>query len=109
MSLDEKRCTPCEGNTPPLPENEEEKLFSQIQGWELKRDGIHRIEKQYSLKDFREAMLFVNKIAEIANTEDHHPDIFISYSKVRITLSTHAVNGLSENDFIVASKIDKEK
>lgn len=72
--------------------------------WQVE-DG-KKIEKKFKFKDFKEAMSFVNKVAELAETEGHHPDIEISYNKVQIELTTHAIGGLSTNDFIVASKIE---
>ncbi|TSC71538.1 MAG: 4a-hydroxytetrahydrobiopterin dehydratase [Parcubacteria group bacterium Gr01-1014_48] len=67
-----------------------------------------RLRKEYAFKNFTEAMVFINRVAGIADTEGHHPDIFISYNKVRLELWTHAIGGLSENDFIVAAKIDAD-
>lgn len=84
---------------------EAQKLMAEIgPGWELKED---KIERKFEFKDFKEAMAFVNKVADIAESEGHHPDIEIKYNKVEIELSTHAIDGLSENDFIVAAKIDR--
>jgi len=74
-------------------------------GWKVIKD--HSIKREFSFKDFKEAMKFVNSVADIANQQGHHPDIYIFYSIVQIELYTHAVDGLSENDFIMASKIDK--
>jgi len=102
MALYQKKCKPCEGGTPPLTQEQSKILLTQLQNWELK-DG--RIEKEF--KDFSEAMKFVNSVAEIAEFEGHHPDIGISWNRVRLSLVTHAIGGLSENDFIMASKIDR--
>ncbi|MBD3419309.1 MAG: 4a-hydroxytetrahydrobiopterin dehydratase [Chitinivibrionales bacterium] len=106
MDLKEKKCTPCEGATSPLQNSEEDSLIQHVNDWSLERDKEHHIHKKFKFADFKQAMQFVNAIADIANDEDHHPDISISYNKVGITLSTHKIGGLSENDFIVASKID---
>jgi 4a-hydroxytetrahydrobiopterin dehydratase len=103
MELTKKKCVPCEGGVPPLTEGEYSELLKQIPGWKV---ADNRVAKQFNFKDFREAMKFVNKIAEVAENEGHHPDISIHYSQVIIELWTHAINGLSENDFIVAAKID---
>ena len=65
------------------------------------------IERQFRFKDFREAIAFVNKVADLAESEGHHPDIFISWNKVRLTLTTHKIGGLSRNDFVLAAKIDE--
>ena len=77
-----------------------------VPGWSLSLDGL-KIFRDFEFKNFVEAIAFVNKVADIANQEDHHPDISINYSKVEITLWTHAIGGLSENDFILASKINE--
>lgn len=108
--LTQKHCVPCEGGTPPLSDAEEDKLKQQVPKWILLRnDGttlVHKIRRQFIFKDFKEAIAFVNKIAQIADQEGHHPDIYIFYNKVQLELFTHAVGGLSENDFIMAAKID---
>ena len=112
MDLTKKHCVPCEGGTPPLSEEKENEMLKQVQhdkdgsGWLLFRDGTHRLARQFKFKNFREAMGFVNKVAEIAEDEGHHPDIKIVYNKVSLELFTHAVGGLSENDFIMAAKIN---
>lgn len=104
MNLTQKKCKPCEGGTLPLTKEQSDKLLSQIPGWEIRNGHVFR---QFKFKNFKEAIAFVNKVAEIAEQEGHHPDIIINYSRVAIELWTHAVNGLSENDFIVAAKINK--
>ena len=105
MDLAKRKCIPCEGGTEPFSPQEVETYMSYLkEGWEVV-DGV-KIQHKYKFEDFKKAMEFVNKVAEIANEEDHHPDIFISYSRVTITLSTHAIGGLSPNDFIVAAKIE---
>ncbi len=103
MNLAEQKCQPIKSDTPPLSRKEAEVLLLQIPSWSLTDRELGR---EFKFRDFRQAMGFVNLIAGIANEEDHHPDIFISYNKVRITLSTHKINGLSMNDFIVAAKTD---
>ena len=107
MQLAKKHCVPCEGGIPPLSEEEEDKYIRQVEGWELIREGTHRIKKRFVFKDFMEAMEFVNKVADIAEQEGHHPNICIFYNKVDIELWTHAIGGLHENDFILAAKIDE--
>ena len=104
MDITQKKCKPCEGNMPPLAEEQANELLKQIPGWEIKDGHVFR---QFKFKNFRESISFVNKVAEIAEAEGHHPDMAIHYNKVTIELWTHAVNGLSENDFIVAAKINK--
>ena len=106
MDLTKKHCVPCEGGTPPLTNEKEDGLIKQTPNWLLLRDGTHRIRRMFTFKDFKKAMDFVNKIADLAESEGHHPDIKIVYNKVQLDLFTHAVGGLSENDFIMASKIN---
>ena len=103
MNLKEKRCKPLESDEPGMTEGQIEEYLQHIQGWKVEDN---RLTKQFNFNDFREAMGFINKIAEVAESEQHHPDIFLHYSQVNIELWTHAINGLSENDFIVAAKID---
>lgn len=107
MNLLDKHCIPCEGGDPPISDSKEEELKKEIPDWLLLRDGTHKLRRQFKFKNFKEAIVFVNKVAEIAEKEGHHPDIYIFYNKVQLDLFTHAVGGLSENDFIMAAKIDK--
>ncbi len=109
MTLTDQHCIPCEGGMPPLPDEREDELLKQVDGWLLLRDGTHRLRKQFKFKDFKEAIGFVNKVANVAEAEGHHPDIYVFYNRVQIDLFTHAVGGLSENDFIMASKINGVK
>lgn len=106
MDLSQKKCVPCEGGEIPLGEESAKEMKKWIDSnWELNEKNIKR---EFTFKDFKEAVEFVNKVAEIAESEGHHPDINLhSYKKVDIDLSTHAINGLSGNDFILAAKIDK--
>jgi len=105
-ALTEKKCVPCEGGTPPLQKSQIQEYLGQLRGeWEV--EDHEKIKRKFELKNFREAIEFVNNIAEIAEQEDHHPDIFINYKRVTIELTTHAIGGLSENDFIVAAKIEE--
>ncbi len=103
MKLVEQNCRPIKTGTTPLNRTEAEDLLRQISAWTLAEGELVR---EFKFADFRRAIDFVNEVAAIANTEDHHPDILISYNKVRIILSTHKIVGLSLNDFIVAAKID---
>lgn len=104
MNLTEKKCKPCEGSVPAMTEAQANGLLKQVPSWKIKD---WKVTKEFKFKNFLEAMEFVNKVAEIAEQEQHHPDISISYSKVSIETWTHAINGLSENDFILAAKIDE--
>ncbi len=99
----QKHCIPCEGGVPKLTPAHASEFLGQVPGWELSADGI-KISRTFTFKNFKVAMVFVNKVADIANEEDHHPDILINYSRVTLTLWTHAIGGLSENDFIIAAK-----
>ncbi len=107
--LTKKHCIPCESGDPPLPESKEDELKVQVSDWSLLRDSEHRLRRQFKFKTFMDAIKFVNKVANIAEEEGHHPDIYIFYNKVQLDLFTHAVGGLSENDFILAAKIDSIK
>ncbi len=108
MDLLNKKCVPCEGGALPLDRAEAEKYMHMVADWDLSEDGKN-ITKQFKFKDFIGAINFVNQVAEIAEGEGHHPDIHINYNKVKLILSTHAIGGLSENDFILAAKIDASK
>lgn len=100
-----KVCVACEGTESPLGETEVAKLLQDIEGWEVEHHS--KIIKTYTFADFQTSIDFINKVAQIAEQEGHHPDINLHhYKKVTISLSTHAISGLSENDFILASKID---
>ena len=103
MKLSEQTAKPIAKGTVPLSQKEVEELAREIPLW---TPGTGTIEREFHFRNFREAMEFVNEVAALANEQDHHPDMFISYSNVRLTLSTHKINGLSLNDFIVAAKID---
>ena len=103
-SLLQKKCVPCEGGTPPLEAEKIQEFLKQVEGWEVEEDK--RIKKKFKFKTFRESIDFVNQVANLAEEEGHHPDIHIRYNRVTFELTTHAIKGLSENDFIMASKID---
>jgi len=107
MKLSEKKCEACETGTPPLVMKEVMEYLNQIPEWVIENNG-KQIEKDFSFVDFKESVDFINKIAKIAEDEGHHPDINLhDYKHVKITLTTHAIKGLSENDFIMAAKIDE--
>lgn len=106
MNLLKKKCVPCEGKgMKPLSRADAQDYLDEIPGWALDKDA-KKISKEFKFKDFIGAINFVNAVAEIAEMEGHHPDIHIHYNKVLLELSTHAIGGLSENDFILAAKID---
>lgn len=106
IPLSKKRCVPCEGNVPPLTREQAEEMMKQLNEWMLV-DEAHLLAKSFRFKDFVQTMEFVNKIAAIAEEEGHHPDLTVTYGAVTVELMTHAIGGLSENDFIVAAKIDE--
>lgn len=99
-------CVPCEGGMPPATKDEAEILLKQVSGWSLSADA-KSITKKFTCKDFKAALAFVDQVGKIAESEGHHPDIHLTnYKFVTIDLSTHAIGGLSQNDFIMAAKID---
>lgn len=104
--LAEKKCIPCEGNVPPLTESEIAEYGKEVsRDWEVMDNK--KIFREFSFVNYRHTMDFVNKVAAIAEEEGHHPDMHVSYGKVDVELWTHAVGGLTENDFILAAKIDR--
>ena len=104
--LSQQRCIPCKGGIPPFTHEEIIKLLPSISGWNVKKDK--KIWREFSFKNFVAAVDFVNRVADIAECEDHHPDILIhDYKKVRIELLTYAISGLTQNDFIMAAKINE--
>ncbi|MFQ5559490.1 MAG: 4a-hydroxytetrahydrobiopterin dehydratase [Nitrospinota bacterium] len=102
-NLSEKKCKPCEGGTLPLGEEKARDFMRNIPGWELSKDSI---QKEFKFKDHYQTIAFVNAVAWVSHAEDHHPGLEIGYNTCRITYSTHAIGGLSENDFICAAKVD---
>lgn len=104
MSLVQERAQPVQADTPPLSHQDAERLAHEVPNWMLKEQAL---ERDFKFKDFEQAMGFVNRVAEVARQEDHHPDISVSYNKVHLALSTHKIGGLTKNDFIVAAKINQ--
>lgn len=105
MNLASKKCIPCEVGGVALTEGEARQFLAQVEGWDLEKDAT-QIEKEYRFKDFAEALTFVQAIGQVAESEGHHPDIDFGWGRVHVRLTTHSMKGLSENDFIVAAKID---
>jgi 4a-hydroxytetrahydrobiopterin dehydratase len=102
-----KKCVPCEGGVPALSAEAARTLLGQLDvHWRLGSDG-RSLHRAFAFKDFHRTMSFVNALAHVANAEDHHPDLEIGYDYCRVRWSTHAINGLSENDFICAAKVDR--
>jgi 4a-hydroxytetrahydrobiopterin dehydratase len=105
-TLSSRKCQPCEGGVPPLGAEEANALRRELHpDWTLAPDG-KSLKRALKFKDFYRTMSFVNAVAHIANVEDHHPDMEVGHGYCRITYSTHAIGGLSQNDFICAAKID---
>lgn len=105
MSLHNKKCVPCEGDTPPLTEERVGELRRELKPeWHLTPD--RKLRRVFGFRDFPAAIKFVDQVAALAEAEGHHPDILINYNKVALTLWTHFIGGLSENDFILGAKID---
>lgn len=105
--LTAKKCTACEGGTPPFTPEQVNEHLAAVPEWHLTDDG-KMIRRKYKFKDFVSAMAFLQQVADLAEAEDHHPDLHLTgYRHVAIELSTHAIGGLSANDFIVAAKIDR--
>lgn len=103
LDLASKKCIPCETGEGALPIEKIKEYLKVVPDWLLVSDTI---KKEFKFKNFKEAIEFVNKVANIAENEGHHPDIYIFYNKVNISLTTHAAKGLTENDFILAAKIN---
>jgi 4a-hydroxytetrahydrobiopterin dehydratase len=105
--LTKKKCVPCEGGVPKLTHDEAEAFLANLSGWSLTPDGI-RIRKEWLVKNFMAGMAFFEEVAKVAEDDGHHPDLhLVGYRNVAIELWTHAIGGLSENDFILAAKIDE--
>jgi 4a-hydroxytetrahydrobiopterin dehydratase len=106
IPLHEQKCVPCEGGVPSLQKPEALKLAAEVNGWTL-ADDAKSISRDFSFKDFKQALSFINQVGEVAEAENHHPDIHCWWNKVKLELSTHAIGGLSNNDFIMAAKINR--
>ena len=104
-----KKCVPCEGGVPALDLSEIHKYQKKVDGWDVKPNNkkIYFLEKNFKFTNFLDSKKFVNKVGEISEKENHHPDISFGWGYAKITITTHAIEGLSENDFILAAKIDQ--
>lgn len=109
MELSQKSCVACGGGVTPLNSDQANDLAKQTPDWKITSEGEapKKISREFKFKNFRNALEFVNKAGEIAEAEKHHPDIELGWGYVNITVQTHSINGLHENDFILAAKIDK--
>jgi 4a-hydroxytetrahydrobiopterin dehydratase len=105
-TLAQRECVPCKGGTPPLKGRAAAELAGQLSGgWRVVDE--HHLEKEYSFHNFREALDFTNRIGELAEAQGHHPDIYLAWGKVRLTIWTHKIDGLTESDFVLAAKADQ--
>ena len=104
-SLADQHCVPCRGGVPPLTGEQLEKMKSQVPGWNVV-DG-HHLTRSYTFPDFKTALDFVNRVGAIAEQEGHHPDLLLSWGKVEVKTWTHKIDGLTDSDFILASKIER--
>jgi 4a-hydroxytetrahydrobiopterin dehydratase len=103
--LAKKECVPCKGGVPPLGAEEIAELLPQLaEGWEVIRN--HHLERLFTFKNFREALDFTNRVGELAEEQNHHPDILLAWGKVRVAIWTHKIDGLTESDFVFAAKSD---
>ena len=107
--LSNKKCVACEGNIPPFDTSEIHRYLKKVDGWEVKSndDKSFYLIKDFKFKNFLESQNFVNKVSNIVETENHHPDISFGWGYCKIKIFTHAIKGLAESDFILAAKIDK--
>jgi 4a-hydroxytetrahydrobiopterin dehydratase len=110
MPLADRRCVPCSGSTPTLDGPAVADLLAELDGWAVEEaDGHEQLAKRFSFRDFVEAVDFVNRITPVAEAEGHHPDLAVTWGAVRVQLWMHAAGGLTENDFILAAKIDRAR
>ena len=103
--LADKNCVPCKGGVPPIKGNELERMLKLVPQWKAVNE--HHITRTFTFPDFKQALAFVNRVGELAETQGHHPDILLSWGKAGVTLWTHKIDGLTESDFIMAAKIDQ--
>jgi 4a-hydroxytetrahydrobiopterin dehydratase len=103
--LAERHCEPCRGGTPPLTGEKLSDLAQQVPEWQIVDQ--HHVTKSFVFPDFRTALAFVNRVGEIAEQEGHHPDLYLTWGRVDVKIWTHAIDGLTEGDFILAAKIDR--
>ena len=107
--LSKKKCIACDGGIPPFDTSEIHKYLKKVDGWDVKsnEDKSHYLIKEYKFKNFEESQNFVNKVGNVAEAENHHPDISFGWGYAKIKISTHAIKGLAESDFVLAAKIDR--
>ena len=104
--LAQKDCVPCRGGHPPLQGEELTRLSSQLAaGWSVVSE--HHLEREFKFPDFQQALAFTNRVGQLAESQNHHPDIYLAWGKVKLTLWTHKIDGLTQSDFVFAAKVDK--
>ena len=104
--LASKECVPCRGGVPPLPADEIAALLEKLGGgWNVVDN--HHLEKRYEFEDFKQALDFTNRVGELAESQGHHPDIYLAWGQVKLTIWTHKIDGLTESDFVLAAKADQ--
>lgn len=107
--LTHQKCVPCEGSEAPLTNDQEDMYYDAVEKWQLVRSGTHQLVRDLNLKNFAQVLEVVAAIGKLAESEGHHPNLYLhDFKKLRIELYTHAIGGLSMNDFIMAAKIDKQ-
>ena len=104
MDLAKKECVPCRGGVPPLSGERVDELLGELEGWRVEEG--HHLTRTFKFKNFAEALAFVNRVGEIAEQQNHHPDLHLAWGKVRVEVWTHKISGLTESDFIFAAKVD---
>lgn len=105
--LASRECVPCRGGVPPMGGAEIDKFIKELDGWEVVEE--HHLRKTFEFKNFRESLAFVNRVGELAEEQGHHPDIFFGWGHAEVNIWTHKIDGLTESDFILAAKIDRQK
>ena len=109
FDLSKKKCASCDGNIPPFDISEIHKYLKKVDGWDVKSDNDKSfyLSKNFKFKNFQESQIFVNKVGNIAEEENHHPDISFGWGYCKVKIFTHSIKGLAESDFILAAKLDK--
>jgi 4a-hydroxytetrahydrobiopterin dehydratase len=106
VALAEKDCVACKGGVPALKGNDLDRIRSELNpGWQVVQE--HHLEREFKFPDFRQALDFTNRVGQLAEEQQHHPDIYLSWGKVKVTIWTHKIDGLTESDFVLAAKIDR--
>jgi 4a-hydroxytetrahydrobiopterin dehydratase len=107
MGLADNKCVPCRGGVPPLTAERAQTLLTELgRGWVL--NGAGHLERLYAFKDFAQALAYVNKVSAVAEAEGHHPDLYLAWGKCKVEIWTHKIHGLTESDFYLAAKADRE-